>query len=119
MEPVSDNRPLAPAEDEALNRTVKQLEFWQLLRGAFPLCFVGFGVAGLYGWVGFLDEHTRVFLVGVPLALAGSVSAIVGYVGRLREIRRPGEPTTQHYPWLFIGWALVVAGLFIPPVLAR
>ena len=55
------------------------------------------------------------FWLGVPLALLGSALAAFGYRGRLREIRSPVPSTGRHYPWLFLGWVCVVAGLLIPP----
>ncbi|MFC6285785.1 hypothetical protein ACFP3Q_01015 [Nocardioides sp. GCM10027113] len=112
---MTGKRQLTPREDEHLNRTVKQLEWWALLRVAFPLVFVGLGGAGLYGAFAWGPDGVKVFWLGVPLGLAGSVCAFLGYRGRLREISEPGAPTARHYPWLFIGWALVVAGLLIPP----
>ncbi|WP_125036663.1 hypothetical protein [Nocardioides sp. LS1] len=117
--PVGSRRDMTPEQDEAINRTVKRLEWLALLRGALPLCFVGFGVAGLYAWIASTgDDAVQTFWIGVPLGIIGSILAIVGYRGRLREIRRPGDPNTRHYPWLFIGWVVVVAGLLIPPYTA-
>ena len=103
-------------QDDAtpLDRTVKRLESAQLLRSALPLITSGIGAAGLYGYMAALSGVT-VFWVGPPLMLLGSLCAAIGYRGRLREIRSPVPSTGRHYPWLFIGWALVVAGLLIPP----
>ena len=96
-----------------LDRTVKGLESAQLLRSAVPLIAAGIGVSWMYTSVA-LDDAPR-FWIGVPLALVGTACAIIGYLGRLREIRSPRPSTGRHYPWLFIGWALVLAGLLIPP----
>ena len=101
--------------DQQLNRTVKRLEWWQLLRSALPLIAAGVGGAVLYAFFAAGADGVRAFWIGPPLMLAGSACAILGYRGRLREIRSPDEPTARHYPWLFIGWALVVAGFLIPP----
>lgn len=97
-----------------LDRTVKSLESAQLLRSAVPLIAAGLGAAGLYANLAAssgLDE----FWIGVPLCLIGSTFAAYGYRGRLREIRSPRPSTGRHYPWLFLGWACVIAGLLIPP----
>lgn len=51
----------------------------------------------------------------MPLALAGSAFAAIGYRGRRRDIRSPVPSTGRHYPWLFLGWVCVVAGLLVPP----
>jgi drug/metabolite transporter (DMT)-like permease len=104
------------SRNEALNRTVKQMEWWQLLRSAFPLIAIGIGIGGLYLYLGSISAR---FWVGSGLAFTGAVLASIGYVGRLREIRQPGDPTTRHYPLLFLAWALVLAGVFIPPFSAR
>lgn len=101
--------------DERLDRTVKGLEWWQLLRSAVPLIAAGLGGAALYAVLASSEDGPREFWFGPPLMLAGACCAVLGYRGRLREIRRPGESTARHYPWLFLGWALVVAGLLIPP----
>lgn len=111
----SDRTPLTPEHDEALNRTVKQLEWWQLLRSAFPLVAAGLGVALMYTLIATGEGAPEEFWIGPPLALAGSACAVVGYAGRLREIRRPGAPTTRYYPLLFLGWVLVAAGALVPP----
>ncbi len=102
--------------EEPLNRTVKQIEWWQLLRSAVPLIAIGLGIGWLYAVIG---VDSRRFWVGSGLAVAGSVLALIGYVGRLREIRGPGEPTTRHYPLIFLAWVLVLAGAIIPPYTAR
>lgn len=115
MDPVSDKRPLSPTEDAALNRAVGQLEWWSLLRSALPLIAAGIGVAIMYSSLARGEGGMREFWIGPPLALAGSLCAVVGYAGRLREIRKSGEPNTRYYPWLFVGWVLVAAGALIPP----
>jgi hypothetical protein len=112
---VGDDNPLTSAADERLNQTIKQLEWWQLLRSAVPLVGAGLGAAGMNASFAVVGEGVGVFWIGVPLAVAGSVCAVIGYRGRLHEIRKPGEPNAKHYPWLFIGWLLVVAGLLVPP----
>ena len=104
------------SRNEALNRTVKQMEWWQLLRSAFPLIAIGIGIGWLYAVLGF---DVRRFWVGSGLAFTGAVLASLGYAGRLREIRQPGDPTTRHYPLLFLAWVLVLAGAIIPPYTAR
>lgn len=112
---MTEKRSLTPAEDQALNRAVGQLEWWSLLRSAFPLIAAGIGVAFTYTLMSLGEGAVRVFRIGPPLALAGSACAVIGYVGRLREIRTSGEPNTRYYPWLFLGWLLVAAGALIPP----
>jgi hypothetical protein len=106
----------APEEGGAtpLDRTVKRLESQQLLRSAVPLIAAGLGVAGLYASFATSSDVPE-FWIGVPLALAGSAFAAIGYRGRLREIRNPVPSTGRHYPWLFLGWVCVVAGLLVPP----
>lgn len=101
--------------EERLNHTVKRLEWWQLLRSAVPLIAAGLGGAVLYAFLAGGEDGLDAFWVGPPFMLAGSACAVIGYRGRLREISSPAESTARHYPWLFIGWALVVAGLMIPP----
>ncbi|CAM3672652.1 hypothetical protein [Nocardioides zeicaulis] len=97
-----------------LDLTVKRLEGAQLLRSAVPLIAAGLGVAGLDTCFA-LSSDLPEFWVGVPLGLLGSASAAFGYRGRLREIRSARPSTGRHYPWLFLGWACVVAGLLVPP----
>jgi uncharacterized membrane protein YidH (DUF202 family) len=99
---------------DPVDRTVKQLELNQLLRSALPLIAAGLGLAGLYTSFAMTTDLAG-FWIGPPLALAGSVFAAIGYRGRLREIRSPVPSTGRHYPWLFLGWACVVAGALIPP----
>jgi hypothetical protein len=99
---------------DPVDRTVKQLELNQLLRSALPLIAAGLGVAGLYTSLA-MTSDLAAFWIGPPLALAGSVFAVIGYRGRLGEIRSPVPSTGRHYPWLFLGWACVVAGALIPP----
>ena len=115
MDPVSEKQSLTPAQDDAVNRAVGQLEWWSLLRSALPLIAAGIGVAIMYAGMATGEGAMREFWIGPPLALAGSLCALIGYVGRLREIRRSGEPNTRYYPWLFVGWVLVAAGALIPP----
>lgn len=107
---------LSPSEDEALNRTVKRMEERQLLHSALPLIAIGIGIGWLYV---FLGVELRRYWVGSGLAFAGAVLAGVGYVARLRENRRPGDPTTRRYPLLFLAWVLVLAGAVIPPYSSR
>lgn len=102
--------------NESLNSSVKQMESWQLLRSAVPLIAIGIGIGWLYAVLG---ADARLFWLGSGLAFTGAVLGMVGYAGRLREIRRPGDPTTRHYPLLFLAWVLVLAGAIIPPYTAR
>ena len=118
---MTEHRPTGPTEPSGgegtatpLDRTVKQLESWQLLRSAVPLIAAGLGVAGLYASLATSSDLDE-FWIGVPLGLLGSALATLGYVGRLREIRSPVPSTGRHYPWLFLGWLCVIAGLLIPP----
>ena len=97
-----------------LDHAVKGIERNQLLRSAVPLIAAGLGVAGLYTSLA-MSSGLDQFWIGPPLALLGSVLAAIGYRGRLREIRSPVPSTGRHYPWLFLGWVCVVAGLLIPP----
>lgn len=108
--------PGSDSANEALNRTVKQVEWWQLLRSAVPLIAIGIGIGWLYAVLG---ADVRRFWVGSALAFSGAVLALIGYLGRLRELRRPGEPNTRHYPLIFLAWVLVLAGAIIPPYTAR
>lgn len=103
----------AAAQASPLDRTVRQLEWWHLLRSAVPLIAAGIGVAGLYAYLASTFD-AAIYWLGMPLGLAGSGCAAIGYRGRLREIRSTRASTGRHYPWLFIGWALVAAGLLIP-----
>jgi hypothetical protein len=120
---VTDHQPAADRDDTSapaantaspIDQTVKRLESWQLLRSAVPLIAAGLGVAGLYTYFATSSDLAE-FWTGVPLGLIGSAFAALGYRGRLREIRSPRPSTGRHYPWLFLGWACVIAGLLIPP----
>lgn len=102
--------------DEHLNQTVKQMEWWQLLRSAVPLIAIGIGIGSLYLYFGATSSR---YWVGSGLTYAGAVMALIGYVGRLRELRKPGDPNTKHYPLIFSAWVLVLAGAIIPPYTAR
>jgi uncharacterized membrane protein YidH (DUF202 family) len=101
--------------DEPLDRAVKQAEWRQLLRSAVPLIAIGVGIGWLYAVIG---VDSRRFWVGSGLAFAGAALALVGCARRLREVRRPGEPTTRHYPLILLAWVLVLAGAVIPPYTA-
>jgi uncharacterized membrane protein YidH (DUF202 family) len=117
--PVPDRRGDAAGEPAVGGATpvdlaVKRLESMQLLRSAVPLIAAGLGVAGLYTYFATTSDLEQ-FWIGVPLALLGSALAAFGYRGRLREIRSPVPSTGRHYPWLFLGWLCVIAGLLVPP----
>lgn len=114
--PAGDGTPTtgSGATASPLDQTVKRLESWQLLRSAVPLIAAGLGVAGLYAYFATSSDLPE-FWIGVPLGLVGSALAAVGYRGRLREIRSPVPSTGRHYPWLFLGWVCVIAGLLVPP----
>lgn len=119
---VTDQQPAAGRDDTStpaaaaspVDQAVKRLESWQLLRSAVPLIAAGLGVAGLYTFFATSSDLAE-FWIGVPLGLLGSALAALGYRGRLREIRSPRPSSGRHYPWLFLGWVCVVAGLLIPP----
>lgn len=119
---MTDHQPGADRDDASspetgtspLDQTVKRLESSQLLRSAVPLIAAGLGTAGLNASFA-ASSGLAEFWVGVPLGLIGSALAAFGYRGRLREIRSPRPSTGRHYPWLFVGWACVTAGLLIPP----
>jgi uncharacterized membrane protein YidH (DUF202 family) len=106
--------PAHNATASPVDQTVKGLESWQLLRSALPLIAAGLGVAALYTYFATSSDLGE-FWIGVPLGLSGSALAAIGYRGRLREIRSSRSSTGRHYPWLFLGWLCVIAGLLIPP----
>ncbi|UUZ58787.1 hypothetical protein [Nocardioides sp. B-3] len=63
---------MTPSNDsagEALNRTVKQIEWWQLLRSAVPLIAIGIGIGGLYLYFGATSSR---YWVGSGLAFTGA-----------------------------------------------
>ena len=96
-----------------VDRAVKALERRRLLRSVVPLIAAGVGATWLYAvlaWTG-PDE----LWIGPPLTALGTACAAIGLRRRLREIGSPAESTGRHYPWLLTGWALVVAGLVVPP----
>jgi hypothetical protein len=112
-----DGTAMPPADSAtapSVDQTVKGLESWQLLRSAVPLIAAGLGVAALYTYFATSSDLGE-FWIGVILGLSGSALAAIGYRGRLREIRSPHPSTGRHYPWLFLGWLCVIAGLLIPP----
>ena len=113
---MTEDRPTDGGHGTAtpLDRTVKSLESAQLLRSALPLIGAGLGVAGLYTSLA-LSSGLDQFWIGAVLGPIGSLLAVIGYRGRLREIRSPVPSTGRHYPWLFLGWLCVVAGLLVPP----
>lgn len=113
---MTEDRPTDRGHGTAtpLDRTVKSLERAQLLRSALPLIGAGLGVAGLYASLA-LSSGLDQFWIGAVLGPIGSLLAVIGYRGRLREIRSPVPSTGRHYPWLFLGWLCVVAGLLVPP----
>ena len=62
------------------------------------------------------DQHQ--VLHGVPLLLAGSACAVVGFRRRLADLRASGDPTTRGTGLLFLAWAASVVGLTLPWYLA-
>ncbi len=102
--------------DEAMDRAIKDLERWQLLRRVVPLIASGIGIGWLYADLG-IDVHR--FWWGSGLAFSGAVLGTVGFVAKWRETCQPGAPTTRHYPLLVLAGALIVVGVFLPPYSLR
>jgi hypothetical protein len=104
---------MAVVTDEQLNRTVKRLEWWPLLRGIVPLMAVSAVLTVVYAVLGLSSDQEQV-LYGVPLLLAGFVCSVVGFRTRVREMRISDDPTTRGYGLVFLGWLLTVVGLLLP-----
>ena len=116
MDPVTSQPPVSEA-DARLNAGIKSIERRLLLRSMLPL--IALGVTGAIGYV-LIASSTGVseFWIGPPLMLAGSVVGFVGFRRRLAELRTYDAPNTRHFPWLFLAWCLLAAGLLIPPYTA-
>jgi hypothetical protein len=95
----------------------KSVEGWFLFKAGVPLIASGIGPAVLYAWLAASSELDE-YWIGTASMLAGAVLGIVGIVRRVREIRSPDVPNPRHYWLLFLSWALVVAGLLVPPYLS-
>lgn len=124
MSGVSEHRPADGRDGEAgrdphtgltaADRVVKQAEWWSLLRSAVPLIAAGLGISWLYSYFA-ASSDVGIFWLGPALGVPGSICAVIGYRGRLREIRSTRPSDARHYPWLFIGWVLVAAAALVPP----
>lgn len=99
--------------EEQLNRSVRQIAWWPLLRGVVPLIAVAAVVSVVYVWLGLTSDVQEVFY-GVPLLLAGCACALLGFRTRYRDLRSTDDPHTQGYGMVFLGWALTVVGLVLP-----
>jgi hypothetical protein len=104
--------PGTPSE-ASLNRAVKRIEWWPLLRGIVPLIAVSASLCVIYLVLGLSSDQDQV-LYGVPLLAAGCACAVVGFRRRLGEMRTSDDPTTRGYGLIFLGWALTVVGLLLP-----
>ena len=104
--------PVGPA-DAALNRAVKRMSLWALLRGIVPLIAVSASLAGIYLAMGLGTEQEQT-LYGVPLLLGGLVCAVLGLRRRLADYRTADDPTTHGFGLVFLGWALTVVGMLLP-----
>lgn len=109
---MSERQGTSPSE-AALNRAVKRIEWWPLLRAVVPLIAVSASLAVVYLVLGFTSSQEQT-LYGVPLLLAGLVCAVLGLRRRLAELRTSEDPTTRGYGMLFLGWAATVVGLLLP-----
>lgn len=107
-----DNR-IDPRYSDAEIRTIKSVEWFQLVRAGIPMLAGGLGVAGLYLVLG-LSSDVKTFLVGPPVALAGAAVGFVGIRQRFREIRSTTTASTRGYGLIFLGYALIVAGMLVP-----
>lgn len=99
--------------DAALNRAVKRMSLWTLLRGIVPLIAVSASLAGIYLVMGLTSSQEQT-LYGVPLLLGGLVCAVVGLRRRLADHRTADDPTTHGFGLVFLGWALTVVGMLLP-----
>lgn len=91
----------------------KSVEGWFLFKAGVPLVAAGIGPAVLYAVLA-VSSGLQEFWVGPPLMVGGALIGLIGIRSRVREIRSPDAPNTKHYWLLFLGWALVVAGLVVP-----
>lgn len=109
---MTEPRPVSSSE-AGLNRSVKRVEWWPLVRGTVPLIAVSASLSVVYLVLGLTSDQEQV-LYGVPLLAAGLVCAVAGFRRRLREMRTSEDPNTRGYGLIFLGWALTVAGLLLP-----
>ncbi len=109
---MSEPQRVSPSE-AALNRTVKRIEWWLLLRAVDPLIAVSASLALVYLVFGLTSSQGQT-LYGVPLLVAGLACAVLGLRRRLAELRTSDDPTTRGYGLLFLGWAATVVGLLLP-----
>jgi uncharacterized membrane protein YidH (DUF202 family) len=108
-----DDHRIDPRYSEAEVRTIKSVEWFQLVRAGFPMLAAGLGVAGLYLFLG-LTSDVRTILLGPPIALLGTVVGLVGLRRRFRELRSTTTASTLGYGLVFLGYALVVMGMLVP-----
>lgn len=104
------------AEEEALNRAIKRRAWAYTLRVA-PLIPFGPAISIFYLVLAAKTDQDQV-LYGIPLLLAGSACAVVGFRRRLADLRATGDPTTRGTGLLFLAWAASVVGLTLPWYLA-
>ncbi len=97
--------------DEAMDRAIKDLQTWRLLRLAVLVVGSGLGIGCLYAVRG-TEVHR--YWWGSALALTGAVLGATASLAQRRAISRPGAPTMRHYPWLLLAAGLVVAGVLLP-----
>lgn len=102
-----------PRFSEAEIRTIKSVEWFQLVRAGLPMLAGGLGVAGLYLFLG-LTSEVKTVLVGPPIALLGTAVGFVGIRRRFREMRSATVASTRGYGLIFLGYALIVAGMLVP-----
>lgn len=108
-----DDQRQAPSSGASLNRSVKRMEWWSLLRGIVPLLAVSASLSVVYLVLG-LSSDQRQVLYGVPLLAAGFACAATGLGRRRRELRTSADPTTRGYGLVLLGWASTVVGLLLP-----
>lgn len=111
---MSDDARVRNEADLRVNQAIKSAERRLLLRSVLPLIALGITGSVLYGVLATTSE-LREFWWGPPFMLGGAVVGFVGFRRRLAELRTPEDPNTRHFPWLFLGAALVLAGLLVPP----
>lgn len=100
-------------EDERLNRSIKGLERWHLLRALLPMLCLAPSLTVLYAWIGLTTSVNEVFYA-LPLFGASLLCAVAGLRARIRNWRAAGDPTTAGYGLILLSWAFLITGMAGP-----